>query len=417
RGWPCFIFAQAIDYSEYKRFPELQRRFIITNPTMDSKEKYSEAIDLIVDKYSLPDLVYQKLIVSDEEKNKARDIIKYISAKILKICSTVEPGKNSSFVPFATAVNSGLAREQTSDMNAAKRTMSFISLLPMVNFMHRPFIRIHTGQEDENGSITHTIPLAVFDDLRVAAYMMQYSNGVRPYVLEWYYEIFLTVYNSQTTVISKTKRIGKEDVIFKESRIAVTSNMLIAATKKKKHKSYTSKSIHEQFIYPLMNQGYIDSMKSETNGSMNIYFPANEDDTSKNTVFSTTDNRRLNTYEMPRINVIDSTTFPSKEYLISRIEGVLKLSSEDPINVMLCDEEGNDIPVDVLIDRYYQNPEKYFNTETETSTKKASPDDSFSKGENGVILQQNDEKNVKPLESESQDSNKTFVDELSLKRQ
>lgn len=46
RGWPSFIFAQAIDYSEYKRFPELQRRFIITNPTMDSKEKYSEAIDL-----------------------------------------------------------------------------------------------------------------------------------------------------------------------------------------------------------------------------------------------------------------------------------------------------------------------------------------------------------------------------------
>lgn len=314
-------------------------------------------------------------MVSNGEKNRAREIIKYISERILKMCSTLEPGTNSTFIPFSAAVNNGLAREQTSDMNTAKRTLSFLSLLPMINIMQRPSIRVYTNKEDENGPIIHIIPLATFDDLNTAAYLMQYSNGVRPYVLEWYYEIFLPAYQMLTSPISKKKRIGKEDVIISESRIAVISSQLIAATKEKKHKTYTSKSIHEEFIYPLMNQGYIDSMKSETNRSMNIYFPANEEDTNnnKNTIFLTTADRRLNTYEMPRINVRDFTIFPSKEYLTSKIEGVLKLSSEDPINVMLCDEEGNDIQVEALIDRYYQNPDKYFNT----TEKNDVPDDSF----------------------------------------
>jgi hypothetical protein len=48
RGWPAVILSQAIDDSHYKRYPEIQRRFIITNPKM-STEKYSEAINLIGD--------------------------------------------------------------------------------------------------------------------------------------------------------------------------------------------------------------------------------------------------------------------------------------------------------------------------------------------------------------------------------
>ena len=48
-GWPAVIFAQAIDYSHYQRYAEIQRRFIITNPKM-SIEKYTGAVDLIGDK-------------------------------------------------------------------------------------------------------------------------------------------------------------------------------------------------------------------------------------------------------------------------------------------------------------------------------------------------------------------------------
>src|SRR5918993_1340498 len=72
RGWPAVICAQALDYSHHARFPEFQRRFITTNPTM-TQEKYNQAINLIHDRFSVPDLVYQQKIVSDEEKDKARE--------------------------------------------------------------------------------------------------------------------------------------------------------------------------------------------------------------------------------------------------------------------------------------------------------------------------------------------------------
>ena len=71
RGWPAVIFAQAIDYSHHQRYPEIQRRFIITNPKM-SVQKYERAIDLIGDKFGLPDFAYQQKIVSDLEKEKVR---------------------------------------------------------------------------------------------------------------------------------------------------------------------------------------------------------------------------------------------------------------------------------------------------------------------------------------------------------
>lgn len=75
RGWPAVIFAQALDYSHYKRYPEIQRRFIITNPKM-TVDKYKQAVGLIGKKYGLPDFIYQAKIVSTEQKEQVREIIK-----------------------------------------------------------------------------------------------------------------------------------------------------------------------------------------------------------------------------------------------------------------------------------------------------------------------------------------------------
>ena len=60
---------------------DTQRRFIITNPKMTS-DKYADAVDLIADKYGLPDLLYQQKIVSDSDKRKVREIISDIKKNI-----------------------------------------------------------------------------------------------------------------------------------------------------------------------------------------------------------------------------------------------------------------------------------------------------------------------------------------------
>ena len=99
-GWPSVIFAQAIDYTRHPRYQEIQRRFIVTNPRMDT-EKYKSAVDSIIDKNCLPDFVYQQKVVSDEEKDKAREIILNIKDDLLDNSSTIKPGKNNVLVPFA----------------------------------------------------------------------------------------------------------------------------------------------------------------------------------------------------------------------------------------------------------------------------------------------------------------------------
>jgi hypothetical protein len=110
RGWPAVIFAQATDYSRYQRWPEIQRRFIITNPKM-KVEKYVDAVDLTVDKFGLPDFAYQEKIVNDQDKQKVREIIQDIKKRMLYVCDRIQPGKNSVFVPFRESIKPLLSKE------------------------------------------------------------------------------------------------------------------------------------------------------------------------------------------------------------------------------------------------------------------------------------------------------------------
>ena len=208
RGWPSFIFAQAVDYSKYERWPEVQRRFIITNPKMDSTKKYEEAIHLIMQKNCLPDFMYQKQVVSDEEKKRAKEIVAYLYEKIAKVCRYLKPGTNNTFVPYQEAVENALSKIRTSDMSAAKRFSAFLSLMPMINIQKRPCIMLHTEKEDEEGPIVEMIPLAILDDLKDANYIVQYSSGVRPYIMQWYYETFIHCYNLHEGLASEEKLVG-----------------------------------------------------------------------------------------------------------------------------------------------------------------------------------------------------------------
>jgi hypothetical protein len=57
RGFPTVIFTAAIDYSKYRRWAEIQRRFIITNPKM-TPAKYKESIHLMGARSGLPSFAY-----------------------------------------------------------------------------------------------------------------------------------------------------------------------------------------------------------------------------------------------------------------------------------------------------------------------------------------------------------------------
>lgn len=362
RGWPAVIFAQALDYSHYKRFPEIQRRFIITNPKMTTK-KYEGAIDLISDKYGLPDIAYQSKVVSDYEKNKTGSIIQDLKQRILELTGTTEPGKCNIMIPFNESIAKSLPRQKAFDMTTAHRFFTYLSFLPVVNSERRPKIII---TDPANPLFIQIIPIATFEDLRESTYLMEYANGVRPYILEWYNEVFLTTYNKQPDPNSRVNSTGQELI---EKRRGLTTRQLADATLELQKKPLSEKQILETYLEPLFNQNYIDRSDSELDKRSYIYYPVLIAQVRK--LFEGKESTNL--LQNVKIPVIESALFPDRQYLNSRIEDILIYSTGMGLSNKIIDHDKKEITVDQLIDRYYSNPEAYFEIKSENS--KTDPND------------------------------------------
>ena len=357
RGWPAVIFAQAIDYSHYQRYPEIQRRFIITNPKMTT-QKYEQAIDLISDKYGLPDFAYQEKIVSDSDKNKVREIIAEIIQKIREVCDRIGLGKNNVFIRFSDTLKELLPRQQAFDMTTANRFFGFLTLSSIIRIDKRPRIIIRK----KGDPIAQTIPFVLFEDLNESIYLMQYANGVRPYILEWYNEVFLPEYNSKTEPDSKQNSRGET---LRENIIAVTSGNLIEKTFEIYEKKLSTKQILQLYINPLVNENYLDFVTSEVDKRVHLYYPVLSVTQATTTTTTTKYNNLFNSEERNNISqntkiiVKDSASYPDKQYINSKIQEILRYSSHNDF-IEIKNHEGVEITVEELVNQYYSNPERYF---------------------------------------------------------
>ena len=98
---------------------------------------------------------------------------------------------------------------------------------------------------------------------------MEYADGVRPYILMWYHQVFLPTYNAKDKPDSRVNSKGVELV---EKRIAVTTEQL-AKAQRHTEQDNVGKQIRENYIEPLINQGYIDKIDSELDKRTDIYYP------------------------------------------------------------------------------------------------------------------------------------------------
>jgi len=350
RGWPAVICAQALDYSRYARFPEYQRRFITTNPTM-TQDKYNEAVNLISNKFSVPDLIYQYNVVSDEEKDKAREIVKGLKEQIQDICKDVKPGKNNIIIPFGDSIRDLLPKEKAEDMTRANRLYTYLSFLPVVHFHKRPRITLVKKGDTK----IQTIIIATFEDLKNTINLMEYSDGVRPYILEWYYDILLMAYEEKGDKIdSKVNSKGDE---LKEERVALTSQDIIRKHKEVHNETLTNKKLLQSYLYPLLNHGYIDNTDSIIDKRAKIYYPIIETKKYINLFYS---GEKDNFSQQNNRIVVNSTTFPSKVYILSKIEPIIKYSSEIGYYTKLKNHLDEEITLKELVDQYFGNPDEYF---------------------------------------------------------
>jgi hypothetical protein len=141
-----------------------------------------------------------------------------------------------------------------------------------------------------------------------------------------------------------------------ELRKAVTTGELIEATKEMWGKDYNTNQLLQTFIYPLLNQGYIDRIRSEIDKRSNIYYPLV---TSKYIKLLYEDEYN-NFVNSKKILIENPDIFPSKTYLEFEIRSLLKYYYETGVSITIVDHEDNVISVEELIDRYFNDTKQYF---------------------------------------------------------
>jgi hypothetical protein len=358
RGWPVMIFAQALDFTHYQRYPEIKRRFNITNPKMD-KDKYKAAIALIGKKFSYPNYMYESLVVSKSDKEKVREIIRGLKENILNVCDAVEPGNNNVIVPFEEVIINALRSDKAHDMTVAYRLFSYLSLLPVINLEKRPRIVFRK----KGDPIAQIMPFATYGDLREAMFLMEHADGVRPYILEWYENVFLKTFREKTEPDSK---LFKKDDLRTEDRIALTTQELGEATKEIQDKTLTVKKILQTYLEPLMNEGYIDKQESNINHRNNIYYPLVLHSQSYSLFQIFSDQKRNMEQKNSRQDLVNFTHELTPDYIKARIEKVVSCSSGPDIFCEIFDSGQNSITLNELVEKYYPSISRDRNAENGT---------------------------------------------------
>jgi hypothetical protein len=82
---------------------------------------------------------------------------------------------------------------------------------------------------------------------------MEYSHGVKPYILEWYNEVFLVKFNDSRDNENNDENGG----------IGLTTKELPDATFRIKSSKFSTQQINENYVVPLINAGYIDKMDNK----------------------------------------------------------------------------------------------------------------------------------------------------------
>jgi hypothetical protein len=157
RGMPVLFTTRVIDDSRAVRFQEKNRRFPnITPDTTGDKIKTANMQTEM--KYGLVSEEYDRLVVSREDKQRCRQIIKVIIAKLKHHSKSLQPKELGIRMPFSIARSIPASNNQVWSMTVMERIMKYLAIITKVNMDTRPrIIDTETSQ---------FYPICTFEDLK-----------------------------------------------------------------------------------------------------------------------------------------------------------------------------------------------------------------------------------------------------------
>jgi hypothetical protein len=346
RGMPVLFTTQVIDDTDNQRFEEKNRRFIHVTPNT-SREKIREANRLTAYKYGhLPD-EYDRLVVDREDITRAKQTIRIVIAKLKQHTKYLNPKNTGVKIPFAMTIMGSLPDDgRVWQMTVGERLMKYLSMNTKIYMDQRPRL-VHK----ETGAF---YPIATFEDLKDTLVLMERAaTNMRPYLADWYDRVFLEAFKELDGKPNEYK--NEFNIVYeKENYVGLTSEQLAIKTKEimQVHKPSTDE-IREAYLDPLVNLGLIEKAPSVRDNRQNIYFPVEYSSTNGNT-------------KTNKVLVTDPNLYPSRNLIEESFGTLVKYPARDTTffdqitDYRIEDENRQKIEVAELLDRYFGEPEQYF---------------------------------------------------------
>ena len=341
RGAPVIMTTQVIDDTDNARFEEKIRRFIHISPDTSAK-KIKEANRLTGLRFGYLPSEYDKLVVSGDDIARTKQIIKIIIAKLKQQKKYLGPKESGVKIPFALTLEQSLPVEEGEvwKMTVGERTMKYLSMVTKLNMDCRPRV-VHR-------KTAAFYPISTFEDLKdTMALMERGGSKVRPYLQEWYNDVFVPCF---AKLNGKVKEYRDEYgiVYSKEEVVGLTTEDL--ATETNEDPNY----IRKKYLDPLINLELVQKTPSVKDGRTNIYF-----------LPDLGENGREGS-DKDRILVNDPSMYPTKNFIIESFRTVIEYDADDPSifekksEYEILDENGERLTLEQLADKYFSNPELYF---------------------------------------------------------
>jgi hypothetical protein len=290
KGIPAIITCQVVDDSRQVRYAEKNRRFIHVIP-QTNRGKIQTAMDYIGLRGCLTDEEYDSQVISREDKERAKEICDRIIKKLIAQSKYFENKQTGIKAFFPLSISQSIMKNPNDvwGMTVMDRIMKYLAIITKMNMDNRPRV-IDNEVEGKFYSI------ATYEDLKEALDLMGLaSSTLRPYIVDWFNNVFLPCFkdqrdspNSEKTESGRT--LTQEDLVGVNTKQLGDKTAQVMGISKP-----SSEELLKKYLYPLLNMGIIEKAKSVIDNRSYVYFPV--EDSNIHNLFTNDDDRRLEVYD------------------------------------------------------------------------------------------------------------------------
>ena len=383
-GTPCIFTTRTIDDTRTLRHEEKTRRLINVAPNT-SKEKINHASNAIISRNCLLPIEYENLIgLSQQDKEKCKHIAAVLIAKLKRHSRFLEAGQPGIKVAFLHSINAAMPTAKDHEvwlMTVSDRLSKYLAIITKLNMDSRwKIVDTDTGQ---------FWPISNYQDLKETLLLMKNgASSVRVYQAQFYNNRFLPLFKKLGDSKDTFQKSG--NIIITEAVTGFTARKLEEEIKKEFGETISRKTLEDKLLYPLVNLGVLNTVRSQIDGRTNLFFPVDE-----GKIFSLFEDP-----ENPYFKINDPEMYPDLNHIEDSYRFIVNCSHKEGSKIIkdfkLVDTEGNERSVKDLVEHGLGSPEICFVRSWKTEDKRLILD---LKKSNQIKLYEKEGKEIKEIEN------------------